>query len=39
MVYLLMSYNQAEEVSEYAAQLAQSHELVCFDPQGEDLRP
>ncbi|MFF4542134.1 hypothetical protein [Streptomyces aureus] len=39
MVYLLMSYRQAEEVSEYAAQLARSHGLVCFDPQGEDLRP
>lgn len=39
MVYLLMSYSQAEEVSEYAAQLARSHGLVCFDPQGETLRP
>lgn len=39
MVYLLMSYSQAEEVSECAAQLARSNGLVCFDPQGETLRP
>ncbi|MFF8534481.1 hypothetical protein ACN6K9_003397 [Streptomyces sp. SAS_267] len=39
MVYLLMSYRQAEEVSEYAAQVARSHGLVCFDPQSENLRP
>ncbi|MFF5523148.1 hypothetical protein [Streptomyces coeruleorubidus] len=39
IVYLLMSYGQAEEVSEYAAELAREHGLVCFDPQGECLRP
>ncbi|MFF8196696.1 hypothetical protein ACF05L_38910 [Streptomyces bobili] len=39
MVYLLMSYGKAEEVSEYAAALAREHGLVCFDPQGECLRP
>ncbi|MER5401328.1 hypothetical protein [Streptomyces sp. NPDC002599] len=39
MVYLVMSYSRAEEASEYAAQLARSHGLVCFDPQGETLRP
>lgn len=38
-VYLLMSYDDAEEVSEYAAVLAREHGLVCFDPQGECLRP
>ncbi|MFD5522353.1 hypothetical protein [Streptomyces sp. NPDC127066] len=38
MVYLLMSYSKAEEVSEYAAALAREHGLVCFDPQGECLR-
>ncbi|MGW1638444.1 hypothetical protein [Streptomyces lavendulae] len=38
MVYLLMSYDKAEEVSEYAAALAHEHGLVCFDPQGECLR-
>ncbi|MCX4806382.1 hypothetical protein ACFWWM_08530 [Streptomyces sp. NPDC058682] len=39
IVYLLMSYGKAEEVSEYAAALAREHGLVCFDPQGERLRP
>lgn len=39
IVYLLMSYSRAEEVSTYAAQLAQQHGLVCYDPQGETLRP
>ncbi|MFE1416019.1 hypothetical protein ACFW6F_35260 [Streptomyces sp. NPDC058746] len=39
IVYLLMSYGKAEEVSEYAAELAREHGLVCFDPQGECLRP
>jgi hypothetical protein len=38
-VYLLMSYGQAEEVSEFAAALARKRGLVCFDPQGECLRP
>ncbi|WP_405784158.1 hypothetical protein OG512_37250 [Streptomyces sp. NBC_01378] len=38
IVYLLMSYGKAEEVSEYAAALACAHELICFDPQGESLR-
>ncbi|WP_328491648.1 hypothetical protein OHS59_02080 [Streptomyces sp. NBC_00414] len=39
IVYLPMSYGHAEEVSEYAAALAREHGLVCFDPQGECLRP
>ncbi|MCX4546669.1 hypothetical protein [Streptomyces sp. NBC_01565] len=39
IVYLLMSYSKAEEVSAYAASLAREHGLVCFDPQGECLRP
>lgn len=39
IVYLLMSYSRAEEVSEYAAQLAREHGLVCFDPQSETLSP
>ncbi|GGU15301.1 hypothetical protein [Streptomyces lateritius] len=39
VVYLLMSYDKAEEASEYAAELAREHGLVCFDPQGECLRP
>ncbi|MEU3917844.1 hypothetical protein [Streptomyces sp. NPDC029004] len=39
IVYLLMSYSKAEEVSECAASLAREHGLVCIDPQGECLRP
>jgi hypothetical protein len=39
IVYLLMSYSQADELSEHAAQLASTHGLVCFDPQTESLRP
>jgi hypothetical protein len=38
IVYLLMSYGKAEEVSDYAASLAREHGLVCYDPQGECLR-
>jgi hypothetical protein len=37
IVYLLMSYSRAEEVSEHAAALAREHGLVCYDPQGETL--
>ncbi|MFS0691243.1 hypothetical protein [Streptomyces nitrosporeus] len=39
MVYLLMSYGKAEEVSGFAAALARGHGLICFDPQEECLRP
>ncbi|MEU8294588.1 hypothetical protein [Streptomyces sp. NRRL S-1314] len=39
IVYLVMSYGKAEEVSDYAAALAREHGLICFDPQGECLRP
>lgn len=39
IVYLLMTFGKAEEVSEYAATLAHEHGLVCFDPQAECLRP
>ncbi|WP_217127915.1 hypothetical protein [Streptomyces sp. AC558_RSS880] len=38
IVYLLMRYSTAEDVSEYAASLAREHGLVCFDPQAEGLR-
>ncbi|KOX37224.1 MULTISPECIES: hypothetical protein [unclassified Streptomyces] len=38
IVYLLMSFGKAEEVSEYAVGLAREHGLVCFDPQEERLR-
>ncbi|MFF6980299.1 hypothetical protein ACFZAV_21895 [Streptomyces sp. NPDC008343] len=39
IVYLLMPYGEAEEVSKYATELAREHGLVCFDPQRECLRP
>lgn len=39
IVYLLMAYGRAEEVSEHTASLAHDHGLVCFDPQAESLRP
>lgn len=38
IVYLLVSYSRAEEVSEFAVALAHEHGLVCYDPQGETLR-
>jgi hypothetical protein len=38
IVYMAMSYSQAEEVSEHAASLAREHGLVCYDPQTESLR-
>lgn len=34
IVYLLMAYGTADEVSEYAATLAGEHGLICFDPTG-----
>ena len=39
IVYLLLSYSRADELSEYAAQLASRHGLVCFDLQSDALRP
>ncbi|WP_432172957.1 hypothetical protein [Streptomyces sp. Tue6028] len=39
IVYLLMTYGKAVEVSDYAASLAREHGLACFDPQWECLRP
>lgn len=39
MVYLLMSYGEAEEVSKHTAALAREHGLFCFDPQKGCLRP
>lgn len=38
IVYLLMTYSRAEDVSAYAAALAREHGLICFDPQEEALR-
>lgn len=34
-----MRYSTAEEASTFAASLAQSMGLVCFDPQYNKLRP
>lgn len=39
IVYLVMTYARAAEVAEFAATLARDHGLICFDPQGETLRP
>ncbi|MFY1617315.1 hypothetical protein [Micromonospora sp. WMMD736] len=39
MVYFTIPFNRADEVSAAAAQLAIDHGLVCYDPQGEHLRP
>jgi hypothetical protein len=37
--YFPMVFSMADEGSEYAAQLATEHGLVCFDPQLSRLRP
>ncbi|MGN6694787.1 MAG: hypothetical protein ACTHN0_11490, partial [Aquihabitans sp.] len=34
-----MRWSAAEDASWLAAELAQTHGLVCFDPQAERLRP
>ncbi|MEV7068497.1 hypothetical protein AB0N97_37780 [Streptomyces collinus] len=39
LVYFPMSWSRAEEVSVWAAALAESMGLVCFDPQQNRLRP
>ncbi|GAA2770965.1 hypothetical protein GCM10010521_55540 [Streptomyces rameus] len=39
LIYFPMRYSMAEEASTYAASLAQSMGLVCFDPQQQKLRP
>ncbi|MBB5776577.1 hypothetical protein [Nonomuraea jabiensis] len=39
IVYFCMAYSKAEEVSEFAADLAHERGLVCYDPQMECLRP
>ncbi|MEU1472817.1 hypothetical protein ABZ434_31955 [Streptomyces sp. NPDC005761] len=39
IVYLLISFGEAEDVSEYAASPAREHGLICFDPQRECLWP
>ncbi|PWJ09034.1 hypothetical protein DKG34_04275 [Streptomyces sp. NWU49] len=39
LIYFPMRYSMAEEASAFAASLAQSMGLVCFDPQYRKLRP
>ncbi|MFD3308934.1 hypothetical protein [Streptomyces sp. NPDC058694] len=39
LVYFPMRWTMAEEASTYAAALADSMGLVCFDPQQNGLRP
>ncbi|MFD8376796.1 hypothetical protein ACFV2Z_39625 [Streptomyces sp. NPDC059688] len=39
LLYFPMRYSMAEEASAFAASLAQSMGLVCFDPQQQKLRP
>ncbi|GAA3849106.1 hypothetical protein ACFV2L_41990 [Streptomyces sp. NPDC059687] len=39
LVYFPMRWSMAEEASNYAAALADSMGLVCFDPQQNRLRP
>ncbi len=38
-VYFPMVYSMADEASSFAAELAQQHGLVCYDPQLQRLRP
>ncbi len=38
LIYFAMRWSMAEEASAYAADLARSMDLVCFDPQGDRLR-
>jgi hypothetical protein len=38
-IYFPMVFSMAEEASAFAADLAQQHGLVCYDPQLERLRP
>ncbi|WSA76455.1 hypothetical protein OG930_13045 [Streptomyces sp. NBC_01799] len=39
LIYFPMQWSMAEEASAFAADLAQSMGLVCFDPQLNRLRP
>jgi hypothetical protein len=38
IIYFAMSFSRCAEASEFAAQLAAKHGLVCFDPQDGTLR-
>ncbi|MEV5317417.1 hypothetical protein AB0K92_07025 [Streptomyces sp. NPDC052687] len=39
VIYFALRWDRAEEASAYAAALADSMGLVCFDPQQRQLRP
>ena len=39
LIYFPMRWSMAEEASAYAAEIAASLGLVCFDPQAQQLRP
>jgi hypothetical protein len=38
-IYFPMAYSKAEEASAFAADLADQHGLICYDPQLRRLRP
>lgn len=39
LIYFPMRWSMAEEASAFAAAVAQSMGLICFDPQHDNLRP
>ena len=39
LIYFPMVYSQCDQASAWAAQVAQDHGLVCYDPQIGKLRP
>lgn len=39
MVYFTIPFRRSDDISSDAARLAANHGLVCYDPQGEHLRP
>ncbi|MBT2404758.1 MULTISPECIES: hypothetical protein [unclassified Streptomyces] len=39
LIYFPMRWSMAEEASAYAAEVAASMDLNCFDPQARKLRP
>jgi hypothetical protein len=39
LIYFPLDYSQCDQASVWAAQVAQEHGLVCYDPQIGKLRP
>jgi hypothetical protein len=39
IIYFALRYSAADDVSAAAARIAASHDLICFDPQQDRLRP